>query len=194
MTDRPIGPLPVVGAVLCGGRSRRFGSDKALAPFRSSTVGARVVTALRDGGVDPVVAIGGRAGDRLAIPTVADRRPGDGPLGGLATALLWARTGSVVVVPCDLPLLEAEHIRRLLSVPPPTDGAVVATVDGEPMVSLGRWPANQGRRVLELVEGGERRFRRALDHLPWHGVELPVASVTDADTPEELARLEQGGT
>ena len=179
--------------MLCGGRSERFGSDKALAPFGASTVGARVVAALREGGADPVVAIGGLAGEQLAVPTVPDRRPGDGPLGGLATALLWARVGSVVVVPCDLPLLSSDHVARLLAVDPPDDVAVVATVDGEPRISLGRWPASQGRRLLDLVDGGERRFRRALDHLPWQGVELPVDAVTDADTPDELARLERGG-
>lgn len=190
-------PIPIVGAVLCGGRSSRFGSDKALAPFRSSTMGERVVDALRKAGVDPVVAIGGRAGDDLAIPTVPDRRPGDGPLAALATALLWARTGRVVVAPCDLPLLQADHIGLLLdAVIDPTDpdwvGPVVATVDGQPQVSLSIWPATEGRRLLRLVDGGERRFRAALQDCPWRGAEVPVEALADADTEAELSRLEKG--
>lgn len=195
--DAPSGvaawPEPLVGAVLCGGRSSRFGSDKALAPFRSSTVGANVVAALRGAGVDPVAAIGGTAGSELGLPTVPDRRPGDGPLGGLATALLWARTGWVVVVPCDLPLLRADHVVRLLAPGPVDDKPVVATVGGEPRISLSIWPAGDGRRVLRLLDGGQRRFRAAIDDRPWRGVELPEEAVLDADTPEELARLE-GGT
>ncbi len=199
-------PGPVIGAVLCGGRSRRFGSDKALARFGSSTVGERVVAALRQSGVDPVVAIGGQIGDRLGIPTVHDLRPGDGPLGGLATALLWARNGSVLMVPCDVPLLSAAHIGLLLASPvePPNaedpedpEGAVgqipvVATVEGKPKVSLAVWPAADGRRLLRLLDGGERRLRAALDDRRWRGVEVPPAAVTDADTPEELAELAKG--
>lgn len=194
-------PGPLVGAVLCGGRSSRFGSDKALAPFRSSTVGAHVIGALRGAGVDPVVAVGGRAGDQLGLPTVPDRRPGDGPLGGLATALLWARTGWVVIVPCDVPLLTAEHVRRLLADGPGDDAGagrasgrpLVAMADGRPLVSLSVWPAADGRRILRLLDGGERRFRAALDGRDWRGVELPEQALIDVDTPAELARLE-GGT
>jgi molybdopterin-guanine dinucleotide biosynthesis protein A len=178
--------------VLCGGRSSRFGRDKALAPFGSSTVGGRVVAALRGAGIDPVVAIGGSAGDAIGLPTVPDRRPGEGPLGGLATALLWARRGWVVVVPCDLPLLGVEHVELLLAAGPEDRRPIVATVDGRPNVSLSLWPADAGRRILELVDGGERRFRAALEGERWRGVEVPAVALADADTPEELARLQEG--
>ncbi|MDA3039312.1 MAG: NTP transferase domain-containing protein, partial [Actinomycetota bacterium] len=62
---------PVAGAILVGGASRRFGSDKALAIAGDLLMGQRVVAALRDGGVDPVVAVGGTAGSRLGLVTVA---------------------------------------------------------------------------------------------------------------------------
>ncbi len=183
----------LVGAVLCGGRSSRFGADKALAPFGSSTVGDRVVTALRDAGVDPVAAIGGTAGDGLGLPTIADRRPGEGPLAGLATALVWARTGWVVVVPCDLPLLDSAHVAALLAPGPESDRPIVATVDGVPKVSLAVWPTSCARVALRLLDDDERRFRAVLDEVAWRGVEVPPEAVADADTPEELARLEAGG-
>ncbi|MEM9562193.1 MAG: molybdenum cofactor guanylyltransferase [Actinomycetota bacterium] len=183
----------VVGAVLCGGRSTRFGSDKALAPFGSSTVGDRVVAALRGAGVDPVAAIGGTAGDRLGLPTIADRRPGEGPLAGLATALAWVRTGWVVVVPCDLPLLEPAHVAALLSLGPEPDRPIVATVDGRPKVSLAVWPASCGRVARRLLDNEERRFRAMLDEVAWRGVEVPPEAVADADTPDELDRLQAGG-
>ena len=185
-------PTPVVGAVLCGGRSSRFGSDKALADADGVPVGARVIAALRGGGADPVVAIGGTAGPELNIPTIADLRPG-GPLPGLATALLWAKSGLVVVAPCDLVLLTADNISALLGVAAIHRGkAVVATREGEPQVSLAVWPAERGRDVLRAVDEGKRAFRAALDLIDWVGVELPESALADADTPEELARLLAG--
>jgi molybdenum cofactor guanylyltransferase len=185
--------VPVLGAVLCGGRSRRFGSDKALAPFGSSTVGGRVVAALRGAGIDPVIAVGGQAGNHLGLPTIADRRPGEGPLGGLATALLYARHGWVLVVPCDLPLLRADDVARLLAPGPDGGAPIVATVDGTPRFSLSLWPAAHGRRILRLVDSGERRFGAAIAGIPWTGAEVPDEALADADTPEELTRLQRDG-
>jgi molybdopterin-guanine dinucleotide biosynthesis protein A len=155
---------------------------------------------MRGGGVDPVIAVGGTAGDQLGIPTVADLRPGLGPLGGLATALLWARTGWVVVAPCDLPLLEPADVTALVAGRLPTgraagpDRPVVAVVDGRPQVSLSCWPAADGRRLLALLDGGDRALRGAIDGLEWTGVDLSPRALADADTPEELDRLGGGGS
>ncbi len=175
--------------MLCGGRSSRFGSDKSLASFGSTTVGGRVIEALRDAGVDPVVAIGGTAGRSLGLPTVADLRPDDGPLAGLATALLWAKSGHVIVAPCDLPLLEAAHVRALIDGGTEPTRPTVATVGGDPAPSLALWPASHGRRLLRLLDAGERRLRAALHEEAWTGVELPAQALADADTPEDLERL-----
>jgi molybdopterin-guanine dinucleotide biosynthesis protein A len=185
-----VGEQPILGAILCGGRSSRFGSDKALAVVDDRPLGLLIVDTLRAGGVEPVVAIGGAAGPAIGIPTVADLRPGDGPLAGLATALLWAKTGSVLVVPCDLPLLAATHVAALVDAAKQTpDTATVALVGGEPQVSVACWPARHGRRILELLDRGDRRFRAALDAIEWTGVELPADAIADADTPAELRRL-----
>lgn len=180
----------VVGAVLCGGQSSRFGSDKALADVDGRPLGKTVVETLRSGGVDPIVAIGGTAGPAIGVPTVADLRPGDGPLAGLATALLWAKTGPVMVVPCDLVLIETAHVVAVAEAAATNPGSVaIATVDDEPQISLACWPAEQGRAVLKLLDAGQRRFQAALDGLDWIGVELPQTAVSDADTPEQLQRL-----
>ena len=179
---------PIVGAVMCGGKSSRFGSDKALALFGEQTVGAHIVAALRGAGIDPVMAVGGTAGATLGIPTVPDLRPGEGPLGALATALLWAKTGSVLVVPCDVPLIESTHVADLVNASVPGE-AVVATVAGAPKISLALWPAEAGRGVLKMVDGGARRYRDALEIVPWRGMEVPEWVLADADTPEDLQRL-----
>lgn len=190
MTGPEPNPWPVLGAVLCGGRSVRFGSDKALAPAGDRLVGEWVVAALRDAGADPVMAVGGSAGPALNIPTVPDLRPGDGPLAGLATALLWAKSGSVVVVPCDLPLLRAQDVAPLVVAARDNPGcAIVATVDGDPMISLAVWPAAAGRDILRLVDRSKRRYLDALEAVDWIGVEVLAAALEDADTPDDLARL-----
>jgi len=191
-TDNTRG-LPVIGAVLLGGASRRFGTDKALADADGQPMGGVVVAALRDGGCDPVVGVGGLAGATLAIPTVADRYPGEGPLAALATVLLWARSGLVVVAACDLPRLQASHVRSLVEVAVPGLGgrASIAKVDGEAQPSLACWPAAAGVRLADAVRNGERAWRSAIKIVDHVLVEMPPDSTADADTPAELARLMQ---
>lgn len=188
----PAGHAPVlIGAVLTGGRSRRFGTDKALADVGGRPMAARVVEALRDAGADPVVAVGGTAGHELGVPTIADQRPGDGPLAALATVLIWARRGLVVVCPCDLPLLEAGHVTALVAAARP-DRAAVALVDEQPQPSLACWPATYGAALHALVERGDRSWRAALNGVAWTGVPLPAEALADADTPDDLRRLLSG--
>lgn len=74
----------ILGAVLAGGKSSRFGSDKALALLDGQTLIARAVNALSSL-CDAVVVVGR---ETAPAPVLPDRpRAGMGPLGGLAAAL-----------------------------------------------------------------------------------------------------------
>ncbi len=176
----------MIAAILTGGASRRFGSDKAL------VMGASVRDAVRGAGFDPVVAVGGSAGPTLGLITVADRRPGAGPLAALGSVLLWAGPEPVLVLPCDLPLLRGEHLAPLVASftdPSLASGhAVVAQVNMDVEHSLAIWPGGHGRVVWQAVERGERALRVALDLMPWRAVELDPAALADADSPDELVR------
>lgn len=184
----------LVGAVLCGGRSSRFGSDKALALIDGVPMGRVVADALRQAGADPVVAVGGTAGPALGLPVIADRSPGEGPLGALATVLTWAATGLVLVVPCDLPLLRGEHLAPLVAGTESGRRAAIAEVAGRPQPSVACWPASWGREVQRRFSAGERAWRAALDVGPWVAVELASDALADADTQADLDRLSaQGG-
>lgn len=186
------GVTPVVGAVLMGGRSSRFGTDKALADAGGRPLGLRVADALRRGGADPVVAVGGRAGGRLGLVTVPDRTADQGPLAALASILLWARTGLVVVAPCDLPLLAGDHVAALVAAAgtePRRAGVAVAGADGRPQPSLACWPAAVGPLIQRLVDGGHRAWRDALTVVSWSPVKLPSEALADADTPVSLQAI-----
>lgn len=175
----------MIAAILTGGASTRFGSDKALA------MGGVVRDAVRGAGCDPVVAVGGDAGDALGLITVPDRRPGEGPLAALASVLLWAGPERVLVLPCDLPLLRAEYLAPLLAAAydeqTPLRTAVVAMADGSVAHSVAVWPGSVGRLLWQAVERGDRALRVALELLEWRGVEIDERAVLDADTQVDLA-------
>ena len=180
----------LAAGVLCGGMSRRFGIDKAIAPAGRLLLGQRVITACRDAGIDPVVALGGSFGRQLGVPVIADTDPGAGPLAAVSGALRWAGVGWVLVAPCDLPLLTAEHVRALTAELHP-DRAAVACVADRPQPSLAVWPASWARRMRTAVGDGQRSFRAALELGDWDPVPLPIEALEDADDPVTLERLLQ---
>lgn len=177
-------PGRLLGAVLAGGQSRRFGSDKALALLDGRTLLELAVARLA-GWCDAVVAIGrGEA----PVPTVPDwPQPGMGPLGGIAGALHHARAGGYGAVltmgvdslglPDDLPALLA---------PGP------AYLSDQPVVAL--WPVSALAAAEEILGGGGRHSVRALAEATGaRAVVLKWASV-NVNTPAELAAVDRPAT
>lgn len=200
--------MQLVGAILCGGRSSRFGTDKAEAPVGDLTMGGRLVGVLRSGGCDPVIGVGDSCSASLGVPVVPDIWPGGGPAVAVLSALTWAQNGHVLVVPCDLPLLVAadisEIVRRVETVA--DDVAVVATVEGSAKHPVAAWPTawrheirRSARRTMveatQQDDGSNRlpmRWSDLLQFGEWVGVEVSAGAVSDADTPDQLADLIAG--
>jgi molybdenum cofactor guanylyltransferase len=176
------------GAVLSGGSSSRFGSDKTRAELGGSTLLDRVARALRDGGADPVVAVGGD--EHPGIDTVPDLHPGQGPLGGVASALRWSDAPRTVVVAADLPMLDPLTVAALAARSDQVPAAVaVARSSQRLQPTCACWPAGSLDAVCGALAGGERSVSRFLAGFAIEPVDVPDRVVADVDTPEELAAV-----
>lgn len=122
--------------VLCGGRSTRMGTPKALLPFGPETMLQRVVRLLDDV-VSPIVVVAAANQTLPPLPrdviVTRDEREGWGPLEGLRSGLRTLPTDieTAYVTSCDVPLLEPAFIRQMLDFARGYDIAVVE-IDGFP--------------------------------------------------------------
>jgi molybdopterin-guanine dinucleotide biosynthesis protein A len=103
----------LLGAILAGGRSRRFGSDKAEVMLNGRTLFAHVADALRPH-CDALVVCGRTHHEMTSL----EDRPhaGLGPLGGLCAALAFGKEAgftAVLSAPCDVPDLPTDLYDRL---------------------------------------------------------------------------------
>ena len=176
-----------LGAVLCGGASRRMGTDKAVVEVDGVAMARRVAGALLAAGCRPVVAIGGdrAALERLGFEVIDDGYPGAGPLGGILTALV---TGApAVVVGCDLPMLSSATITRLIEALEGHDVAMARTDRVEPLCAV--WSPGAGQVLHARFEGGERAVHRAIDGLDIAWVDVPATELRNVNTPGDLTSL-----
>lgn len=106
----------VTGACLCGGLSRRMGSDKALVSLGESTLLERAIATLARVADHVVLATGATPRYvELGLPIALDRWVDAGPLAGLEAALALAPDGFVVVCACDMPRVDARLLDALLA-------------------------------------------------------------------------------
>lgn len=183
--------MSTVGVVLAGGGSRRMGRDKATLVVDGAPMVSRVAGRLTEAGCQPVLCVGGD-GDALralGFDVITDRWPGEGPLGGLLSAMHALPDSDLMVVACDLPDLDAATVTALLEAPL-ADVAVANS--GRPQPLCARWSAAARGPVAAAFERGERSMHAAIESIvdaDGTVVEVLVSprSMRNVNRPEDLA-------
>jgi molybdopterin-guanine dinucleotide biosynthesis protein A len=160
--------MRLLGAVLAGGQSRRFGSDKALAAWKNRPLIDHVIGTLRPH-VDTILICGREWNEEISALDIPE--PGRGPLGGLNAAMAYATCHGldrVLSVPCDVPTLPDSLLRRLTACDEPTylqehpvigiwPSALAATLDrhlaGNIRGSMREWTGLIAAGSTRLLEG-----------------------------------------
>ncbi len=110
--------MKVTAIVLAGGKSRRLGSvgSKALQTIAGKSLIERVADRVRPL-TDQILVVTAR--EQFNLPAacraeiLTDLYPDKGPLGGIYTGLLAARSPHSLVVACDMPFLNTELLRYM---------------------------------------------------------------------------------
>lgn len=186
----PWGSTAVAGVVLTGGASRRMGRDKALIDIAGEPLAARVAAALAGAGLAPVTCVGGDlvALRQRGLVAVADGHPGEGPLGGVLTALARHPAGGVVVAACDLVAPTVDAVRRLLLAgdQAPDAGVVVPVVAGRCQWLHALWRPSAAPGLTAAFAAGERSVgRAAVANLTVHAY-AETDPLADADIARDL--------
>jgi molybdenum cofactor guanylyltransferase len=176
--------VTVLGAIIAGGLSRRFGSDKAAALLGGKALIDHVIAGVLHQ-VDALVIIGREWDGHLSI----DDHPFPcGPLSGLCAAMHWARDQGhdhVLTAGCDV-----------LPIPPDLRSALEG--DGPAVIAgqrlLGLWPSALAERLEAHIHA---QTNHAANYALGHWIEVSsarsVALATplhNLNTPEDLARFE----
>jgi len=113
--------------ILCGGKNLRLGRNKALELIGGKSLIEWVMERLRPLSSQSLVVT---AKEKLDLP-VADKAeilvdvyPEKGPLGGIYTGLIAAKSSPSIVVACDMPFLNTDLLSYMLELAPGFDAVV----------------------------------------------------------------------
>ncbi len=192
-----VGSRDIHAAILAGGSSRRFGSDKCLAhlPGEDATFVERIVRACQDI-VDRVVIIGPERVGLVALADawVADLIVDEGPLVGLQTGLHSCSAPYLLLASCDQPFLTSAVLERLLDRRQEADIVVYAGARERVDPFPGCFYVPAARPAIdELIHTGERSlqaaFRSPLSVLKLAPEPGEREALRDIDTRSDLLGL-----
>ncbi len=105
----------VTGVVIAGGKSSRFGQDKALFAYRGQSLVEHAINIIKPHCGRLVINTNKpEAYTGLGFECINDVFPDAGPLGGIHSALSHAGGGKVVIIACDTPHIPTEIYGKLL--------------------------------------------------------------------------------
>lgn len=185
--------------VLAGGRSTRFGGEKAIALLHGRPLLLWAARRL-EASCDPV-SVNARPDTGAAVlaashglPVLHDA-PGDpdGPLAGVKAGLSWARglgAEALAVSPCDAPLLPDDLFDRLIEAA--GSGAALAVTDDGRQPLCAVWPVSALQMLTQALAGGAHPPTwRALEELGAKAVRFePADAFANINTREDLAAAE----
>ena len=175
---------------MTGGQSRRMGRTKALIDVDGQPMAIHVALALTAAGCRDVVLVGGDLTElaSLNLSVIADRHPGEGPVGGVLTALHHHSSAThIVVAACDLPRLTASAVDRMLDAVTAATDVVVAMTDRlEPVLAV--WNVQTVAPIEAAFEVGIRAMHEILALFDVTTVAIDPGEMRNINRPEDLLR------
>jgi molybdopterin-guanine dinucleotide biosynthesis protein A len=188
----------VTGVILAGGKSTRYGTNKAFAEVQGVRLIERTIRVM--GSVCPRLLLVTNTPAEYAylqLPMVEDLIKGLGPLGGIYTGLEVIEDENGLFVACDMPFLREDLLRYMVTLRGDFD-AVVPRIDWmvEPLhalytkkclPSLRKFIRSQELQILKFFQKIRVRY---LEEEEIRKVDPDLKSFFNINRPEDLERTD----
>jgi len=193
---------PITGVILAGGKSSRFGRNKALEPFMGERLIDRSVRLIKEW-CDPVFVVCQKPEEYFGVEAnlVADIIPDQGPLMGLYTGLLFSPNEWIFLRAVDMPFLEGAFAELLIKRATEGNADVVVPLKGrhidlplqyEPLCAC--YNVRCIPHIKRVIESGGGRVisffsRVRVDAVPedtWRAVDPKGRSILNINTIQDM--------
>lgn len=177
------------GFVLVGGRSSRMGRDKALLEFRGVALAQAVAGAVAEAAGNATLVGPIERYAHMGYPVIPDLYPDEGPLGGILTALNHQHAEWRLVVACDMPEIDSQLLKNLLSAAECSGAdALLPLAAGRPQPLCAVYRRTCAAPLAAAFAHGIRKVTAALETV--RCLRLPIEEARqfqNVNTPEDWA-------
>ena len=172
----------MLGVVLCGGQSSRMGSDKGLLKLNDKTWTQKAIDTLSNFQIPIVISVNKNQYHDYSSTFPDDTLITDdpslqqhGPLCGLLNVHLKYPEEDLLLLACDMPLIDTELIKQLLrKYSTETADAFIYTTDGEPEPMPGIYKSKGLAYVHQLYNNNQ---------LPRHSMKYLLEHISTSISP-----------
>ena len=180
--------------LLCGGKSSRMGTPKALLQWQGEPLVQRVARAGADF-PEKIFSVNGDIPVPAGFRPVGDVYPGGGPMAGLHAGLSVCESDALVTAPCDTPFYTSSLARFLArQYSPEWDAVILQGADGWLHPLMGVFSKSCLPAFADCLAHDKLKLMRTLDELHTKRLTLPPEISQDVfinlNTPEAYQRYQ----
>lgn len=189
--------------ILAGGRSSRFGEDKARAKYNNTTMLQELAVSLKNAGFQIVVSTSHKGHQTFGYPIIWDKKPFLGPLYALGNILEALSKPKILVTACDTPLINPALANWLWKISEGFDITILENEFGRPSPLPGIYSS----KILPVVGEGIAKHEKSLKSLlrrslkictipakDWKRIDLNGRSLMNINTKQDLKKVRTSAT
>jgi len=188
----------IVGVILAGGSSKRYGRNKAFLEIGGIRLIDRIIEDMKSIFRRVILVTNEKKGyEYLGIPMVEDHITGLGPIGGIYTGLMSISAQAGFFVACDMPFINKQLIRYMVDIQD-NHAAVVPSVANEIEPLHAVYAQSCLGPIRNLIDSKRYQVRLFYDQVPVRYVKedeirrfgSPSRAFLNINTPDEFAKIQ----
>lgn len=165
--------------VMAGGESSRFGTNKALVKWQGKTLMEDIIQKALTVTNNVVLSVKNLSDyNWLDLPKIPDEKRGIGPMGGLYSALKALSSSKVLIIACDMPLLDPRFIKFMIDIQAP-EPVVIPKAKGRLHPLHARYHKSLLPVIEALIEKSAYKMSELLK-------KVPVKKINQEDVAQEI--------
>jgi molybdopterin-guanine dinucleotide biosynthesis protein A len=177
--------------ILAGGKSERMGTDKAFLDLKGQAFIERILQVTKGLTKEVMVIANTSQYESLGVPVYPDLIEDCGPVGGIYTAMQQIKTPYLLVLSCDIPLLEIAVLEHLIAQSIPCDANILTTKERwQPLTAI--YNSRTSPVFKKALDRNTLKLRSLLSSMDLHTIACPDALIpclNNINTPDDLKNV-----